>query len=284
MHSLQHLFWCCSHGNSVALAHFGSIARSVSVMAWKVLWLPQSNLAWLSASRHRGPSTVFDAAEFAVRVVWAALDSLMRGGIAVARSVLIVAADPEQRARIIRILNEADGWNVVEAAESEQAMRIATTASPSVAVLTVAPGYDKPALNLVDRLTTEHGIPVVLLTSEAGAPPQVMAAHEGVMGVLIEPPTSGALRGCLEVAIHRSQEVHALRRETESLRRSIEDRKTIERAKGLLMERAAVTEREAYARIRQKSMDSQRPMVEIARAIILAFEMNGGTASPLLKR
>jgi AmiR/NasT family two-component response regulator len=50
------------------------------------------------------------------------------------------------------------------------------------------------------------------------------------------------------------------------------------------MELTALSEREAYARIRQKSMDSQRPMVEIARAIILAYEMNGGIAAPLVKR
>ena len=48
----------------------------------------------------------------------------------------------------------------------------------------------------------------------------------------------------------------------------------IERAKGLLMEGGRLSEREAYARIRRKSMDTQRPMTEIARAIILSAEVS----------
>jgi len=49
----------------------------------------------------------------------------------------------------------------------------------------------------------------------------------------------------------------------------------IERAKGLLVEMERLSEQEAFARIRQKSMDTQRPMAEIARAIILAAEVRG---------
>lgn len=49
----------------------------------------------------------------------------------------------------------------------------------------------------------------------------------------------------------------------------------IERAKGLLVEMEGISEQEAFARIRQKSMDTGRHMVEIARAIILAAEVRG---------
>jgi response regulator NasT len=66
----------------------------------------------------------------------------------------------------------------------------------------------------------------------------------------------------------------ALRREAEALRRLLESRKVIERAKGLLMETEGISEKEAFARLRQKSMDTQRPMAEIARAVILAAELS----------
>jgi AmiR/NasT family two-component response regulator len=201
----------------------------------------------------------------------------------VARSVLIVVGDSSQRATLVRMLTETDDWNATSAGTPEEAMHLATTTTPAVALLTVPPDSDRAALNLTDRLTTEFGIPVVLHASK-DSHSHAMAVHEGVMGILVDPITPAALRGTLEVAVHRCREMHALRRETESLRRTIEDRKTIERAKGLLMELTALSEREAYARIRQKSMDSQRPMVEIARAIILAYEMNGGIAAPLVKR
>jgi AmiR/NasT family two-component response regulator len=67
----------------------------------------------------------------------------------------------------------------------------------------------------------------------------------------------------------------ALKREAETLRRSLEVRKVIERAKGLLMDRDGIAEQEAFARLRRTSMDTQRPMAEIARAVILAAEVNG---------
>ena len=77
----------------------------------------------------------------------------------------------------------------------------------------------------------------------------------------------------VEVAVRRHQENLALRRELETLQRTLESRKLIERAKGLLMELDSIPEEEAFVRIRQKSMDTQRPMADIARAIILAAEL-----------
>lgn len=67
-------------------------------------------------------------------------------------------------------------------------------------------------------------------------------------------------------------DLEALRRENEELRRSLEERKLIEQAKGLLMEWEGCTEREAFRRIRQTSMDTRTPMAEIARAILLSAQ------------
>jgi response regulator NasT len=95
------------------------------------------------------------------------------------------------------------------------------------------------------------------------------------MGILVKPVDPPTLRATLEVAVCRFQEILSLRREAETLRRTLEARKVIERAKGLLVEMERLSEQEAFARIRQKSMDTQRPMAEIARAIILAAEVRG---------
>ncbi|HSE94982.1 MAG TPA: ANTAR domain-containing protein [Methylomirabilota bacterium] len=68
-------------------------------------------------------------------------------------------------------------------------------------------------------------------------------------------------------------ELDELRRENAELRRSLEERKLIERAKGLLMEWEGCSEREAFRRIRKTSMDTRTPMVEIARAILLSEQI-----------
>jgi len=95
------------------------------------------------------------------------------------------------------------------------------------------------------------------------------------MGLLVRPVDPATLHAAMDLAVCRFQEILALRREAEALRRMLESRKVIERAKGLLMEMEDIPEKEAFARLRQKSMDTQRPMAEIARAVILAAEMSG---------
>jgi response regulator NasT len=129
--------------------------------------------------------------------------------------------------------------------------------------------------HLTDRLSGEHGVPVVLVAAGGLEPvPFRLAAQAGVMGFLVDPIPAASFRSTLEVAVCRFREFRALRQEVEVLRQSVEARKVIERAKGLLMEVGRLSEREAYARIRRKSMDTQRPMTEIARAIILSAEVS----------
>jgi len=90
------------------------------------------------------------------------------------------------------------------------------------------------------------------------------------------PSTSaGSIPARVAVAMTRFNEWREVRGEVHELEQKLEDRKLIERAKGLLMELDLIPEEEAFIRIRQKSMDTQRPMADIARAIILAAELTG---------
>lgn len=191
-----------------------------------------------------------------------------------ARSILLVDPDQAHRAHIARSLEATLARVAGEASEPDQAMRLAAMTRPDVAI--VATYFQNgDGFHLAGRLATEHGIPSVLL-SRAGDPTLVSrATGSGVMGLLVRPVDPAALHAVTELAVCRFQETLALRREAEALRRMLESRKTIERAKGLLMEMEGIAEQEAFARLRQKSMDTQRSMTEIARAIILAAEVSG---------
>jgi two-component system, response regulator PdtaR len=189
------------------------------------------------------------------------------------RSILLVDPDLPHRLAIARDLDGTDLRLVAEAGNPEEAMRLAATSVPDVALIASFTNGD--GAHLADRLFTEHGLPVVLLASASGSLPLAEAAPAGVMGLLVEPIVSSTLRATVEVAVRRHRENLALRREIETLQRALESRKVIERAKGLLMELDGIPESEAFVRIRQKSMDTQRPMADIARAIILAAELTG---------
>jgi response regulator NasT len=83
------------------------------------------------------------------------------------------------------------------------------------------------------------------------------------MGFLLKPLRPAELAPALDLAIARFEE-------TRQLKQSLEGRKVIERAKGTLMARLGLTEDEAFRRLRRAAMDSRRPMVDIARALLVS--------------
>src|SRR5262245_38746171 len=107
------------------------------------------------------------------------------------------------------------------------------------------------------------GTPVVLFTSHTDADLLTRARAAGVMAFLLKPLRAAELVPTLDLAIARFAE-------TRELRQTLEGRKVIERAKGTLMDRYKLTEDEAFRRLRRAAMDSRRPMVEIARALLVS--------------
>jgi AmiR/NasT family two-component response regulator len=190
------------------------------------------------------------------------------------RSVLLVEPDLERQKRITDSLR-GTGFRVVAiVGNPEEALKLAATTTPDVALVSTTLG-DGSGMVLVNRLTAGQDVPVVLLSSDGVAPsPASLAARAAVWGLVVEPMEPATLLAALTLAVGRFQELRTLRLETEALREGAEARKVIERAKGLLMEAGRMSEGEAYARIRRKSMDTRRPMAEIARAILLTAEVS----------
>lgn len=190
------------------------------------------------------------------------------------RSILLVDPDETHRRSIAHCLDGHGARVAGEATNSNQAMRVAASVQPDVALVATSL-HNGDAIHLVDRLATELGVPSVLLAAATDQPSISRAAESGVMGLLVRPVDPVTLHAMLDVAVYRFRDILVLRREGEALRRALEDRKVVERGKGLLMEIESISEQEAFVRIRQKAMDTQRSMAEIARAIILAAEMSG---------
>jgi len=75
--------------------------------------------------------------------------------------------------------------------------------------------------------------------------------------------------------------LEAARMENEALRRKLESRKLVDRAKGLLMTRLGMSEPEAFRRIQKTAMDTRKPMAEVAQALLLTEEMGHARAAKL---
>jgi len=190
------------------------------------------------------------------------------------RSVLLVDPDAARQRRITQSLEGTNFQIAAAARDSEEGLRLAAMVRPDIALIGTALG-NGAGMHVTERLPKEYNVPLVLLASGSlESPSMELATHKGVMGIVVEPVQAATLRATIEVAVCRFQELCALQQKGETLRRTVEARKVIERAKGLLMDAGRTSEGEAYARIRRKSMDTQQPMAEIARAIILSAEMS----------
>ncbi|MBI2985922.1 MAG: ANTAR domain-containing protein [Deltaproteobacteria bacterium] len=188
------------------------------------------------------------------------------------RRVLVIDDHLPSKTFLIKALANK-GFNVVgESASGRNAAVLAKTTIPEVILMAVGlPDVD--GISAAREIMEEGPLPIVLLTSHYEAENIERAKESGVMAFLIKPLREEELFPTIELAISRFAEFISLRKENEDLRRTLEARKVIERAKGILMKRQGLSEAEAFALIQKKSMDTRKSMAEMAQAIVLTEEM-----------
>ena len=111
------------------------------------------------------------------------------------------------------------------------------------------------------RILDERPIPIVMLTAYGQDELVSRAVEAGVFGYLVKPFREQDLLPAIQTARARHEELAALREEAESLAEALAARKSIERAKGLLMEKEGLTEQEAFERLR-RAEPARRPAAE----------------------
>jgi AmiR/NasT family two-component response regulator len=176
--------------------------------------------------------------------------------------VAILDDHERSRAALRGAIWAAGGEVVGEALRCAEAASLIKRAIPEVAIFAVGlPDGDGIATAAAAIATTD--CPVVLFTSHTGDDFVERAREAGVMAYLLKPLRSAELAPALDLAIARFTE-------NRQLRQTLEGRKVIERAKGTLMARLGLTEDEAFRRLRRAAMDSRKPMVEIAKALLVS--------------
>jgi response regulator NasT len=126
---------------------------------------------------------------------------------------------------------------------------------------------DEHALDLIDEILAFSSGPVVALLENEDPDFVRMAADRGIHAYA-RPITPDAVQSALEIAIRRHAEQTRLTEVVDQLENAMERRALIERAKGILMERHSIDERAAFELLRSKARSSNRPVVELARAVL----------------
>ena len=116
--------------------------------------------------------------------------------------------------------------------------------------------------------------PVAVILVSAYHEPQLLerAVSNEIMAYLTKPVKQADLQAAIALVTQRFKEVEALRAEAQSLRQALEDRKVIERAKGILMRQAQLDEEAAFRRLQRIASDNNKKLIEVAQMIILTAD------------
>jgi len=202
------------------------------------------------------------------------LDMHIVGGVKRMGQTRVVIADDESIIRMdLKEMLTSLGYLVVgEAGDGLSAVNLGRELKPDLVIMDIKmPDLDGIAAAKI--LTEERIAPVLLLTAFSQTELVEGAKEAGVVGYVVKPFRETDLVPSIEIALSRFKEFRVLEKEAQSLRDTLETRKLVERAKGVLMDSQGLKEAEAFRKIQKLSMNTRKSMREVAEAILLAHEV-----------
>ena len=181
----------------------------------------------------------------------------------------VVVAEDEALIRLdLAEMLQDSGYDVVgQASDGEQAVDLAREHKPDLVILDVKMPV-KDGISAAEVIGKERIAPCVMLTAFSDRDLVERARDAGVMAYVVKPFTIDDLRPALDIARSRWVELHALEAEIADLGERLETRKTVDRAKGVLMEQMGLSESEAFRWIQKTAMDRRLGMREVAQLVI----------------
>jgi response regulator NasT len=183
---------------------------------------------------------------------------------------IVVADDePDMREYFQKLLPRL-GYHVVGAArDGRELLELCRKERPDL-VITDIKMPDMDGIDAAVQIYQERPLPVILVS--AYHDPELIARAEvdHILGYLVKPVKAGDLAPTIVLAVRRFEQFQALRQEAADLRQALEDRKVIERAKGILMKRGRLDEQEAFRRLQRLASEKSRKLIDIAQMILVA--------------
>ena len=190
-------------------------------------------------------------------------------------SIRVVIAEDESVNRVdLEEELEQQGYEVVgAAADGEAAVNLTRELHPDVVLMDIKmPKMD--GIEAAETLTREKLAPVLLFTAYSDDELIERARQAGVVHFVTKPWREKDLKPAIEIALSRFSEFRAMEAKVKDLEEALATRRVVEKAKGVLMKKYALSEDEAYKRIQRLSMNNRKSMREVAEALLLAEELN----------
>ena len=186
---------------------------------------------------------------------------------------IIVADDEVDMRDFYQAILAGLGHTVAAVAETGRELVDAVVAEKPDLIITDIRMPDLDGLDALREITRAGGpVPAIVVSGFHDDEFIQRAQQECVLAYLVKPVRASDLEPAIKLARQRFREMQALQQQADDLRQALDDRKQIERAKGILMDRSGLSESEAFKRLQKLSNDRNQKLVEIARAIITAEE------------
>jgi response regulator NasT len=184
-------------------------------------------------------------------------------------TVVVVEQNQERAFAIVDALKEAGDVDVYVIGNVSGLARKIATHSPDIVLIDI----DNPSRDMLEELTVASGPlerPVAMFVSSAAGGLAKAAVEAGVSAYVVDGLQAERIKPVMDTAIARFQVLRQMRTELAETRRALEERKVIDRAKGLLMKAKGVSEDEAYALLRKTAMNQNRRVAEVSEALVTA--------------
>jgi len=189
------------------------------------------------------------------------------------QSLRIVVADDESLLveELTMFLQRMGHEVVATATTGKELVNVCAESPPDLVITDIKmPGID--GLDAAKEICSQTPVPVVIVSAYHDESYIKRAMEQCIMSYLVKPIEESNLKAALALAMRRFHEFEALHKENANLRQTLDDRKLIERAKGVLMKRTGMAEEEAFLRLQKIAREKATRMVDVAKTILAAEE------------
>lgn len=187
-------------------------------------------------------------------------------------SIIVVEKDPDRARTIVDGLREAGEHDVLIIADEIGLARRIAERNPDLVLIDAG----NPSRDTIEELALASAPlqrPVAMFVDESDGSQTKAAIEAGISAYVVAGLASNRIKPVLDAAIARFQLMQKMRIELAETRRALDERKMIDRAKGIVMRAKGISEDEAYALLRKAAMDQSRKLADVAQALVTAAEL-----------
>ncbi len=189
------------------------------------------------------------------------------------RSLKIAVADDEldMRDYFQKILPVLGHHVIAVARDGKELVELCAATQPDL-VITDIKMPDMDGIEAAVQIRKKSPVPIILVSAYHDPEYIRRAENDHILAYLVKPIKQADLETAIAIAMRRFEQFEALRKETSTLKQALEDRKVIEKAKGILMKKAGLDEHDAFRRLQKLASDKNKKLIEIAQIILTAEE------------